>query len=301
MAKPKLIVIVGPTASGKTDLAIKIAKQFDGEVISADSRMVYRGMDIGTAKPEGKRGESYMINGVPHWGIDILEPDEDFTAANFKKYADQTIKEIIERGHVPILAGGTGLYVSAVVDNLTFTEVPPNEDLRQKLEALTNDELLARISEKDPKTAETIDAANRRRLIRALEIIETTGEPLAKQQRKGKSKYEVLEIAIDLPREELYERIDQRVDRLIATGLVDEVRGLKEQYGCEINAMTGIGYRQICAFLQGFIKLKDAIELLKRDTRHYAKRQMTWFRRDDRIKGISSDNQALELVKNFLR
>lgn len=327
--KPKLIAIVGPTASGKTDLAINIAKQVDGEVISADSRTVYRKMDIGTAKPEGvahkaadltqkqveEKGirakdldisitdlfteKAFEVEGVPHWGINIVDPNQDFTAADFKKYADEKIHDIINRGKVPILAGGTGLYVSAVIDNLTFTDVKPDEQLRKELQDLSNVELIDRMRQVDPEGVEQIDTTNRRRLLRAVEIVESTNQRLSDQQRKGEPMYEVLTIGIETEREELYKRIDDRVDVMIAKGLVDEVRALKEEYGCEINSLTGIGYRQICAFLTGHIKLRDAIELIKRDSRHYAKRQLTWFRRDNRIKWVKSREEALELVEEF--
>lgn len=330
MALPKIIVIVGPTASGKSDLAVKIAKRVHGEVIQADSRTIYRKMDIGTAKPEGERkraadvsledivgqgihakhpevkiGDLFtekplMVDGIPHWGIDIANPDEDFTTAQFKAYAEKKIFDILDRGKVPILAGGTGLYVSAVVDNLKFTDAPPNLELRKELDGLSNEQLEARLRETDPDAADNIDDANRRRLLRAIEIVESTGKSLASQQRKGDRKFDALMLGIDVDRQKLYEHIDMRVDKMIAGGLIDEVRGLKNEYGCEVNAMTGIGYRQICAFLDGYMKLRDAIEVLKRDTRHYAKRQMTWFRRDARIKWVGSSEQAMGLVEEFL-
>lgn len=319
MPLQKLIVIVGPTASGKTALALELAKQFGGELISADSRTVYMGMNIGTAKPEGVlrpianeygtgpmdiknlvTEQPIMVEDIPHWGLDLVAPDEEFTVSDFKKYCELKIAEINDRGSLPILVGGTGLYVRAVVDNLSLTETPPNETLRAELEKLTNSELLERIEKQDPETAETIDSMNRRRLVRALEIIETTGAPLSVSQTKGESKYDLLEIGLDVDREVLMGRIDERVDMMIAGGLIDEVRKLKEKYGCDGQAMTGIGYRQICQFLQGYIKLREAIELLKHDSRAYAKRQLTWFRRDDRIHWIKKSGEAIKLVEDFL-
>lgn len=320
MSKPKLIVIAGPTASGKTDYAIAIAKKFQGEVISADSRTIFQEMNIGTAKPYSdtppyKGGASggqsvgihvlfadkpLLVEGIPHWGFDLVSPNESFTVADFKVYADKKIQEIIKRGKLPILAGGTGLYIKAVVDNLSFTETPPNEELRQSLEKLSNEELLARISDKDSETAETIDTANRRRLLRAVEVIESTGKPLREQQTAGKQKYDALLLGIQVDRDVLNERIDLRVDQMIGTGLVDEVRVLKEKYDCEVNAMTGIGYRQICAFLSGYMKLSDAIEVIKQDTRHYAKRQLTWFRADERIQWVCSVDEAIDLADKFI-
>lgn len=316
MKKQKLIVIVGPTASGKTSAAIEVAKEFNGEIICADSRTIYREMNIGTAKPKYDKDNNIetnkseilslfldkpiMVEGVAHWGFDLVNPDESFTVADFKTYADSKIKEIIKREKLPILVGGTGLYVSAVVDNLSFSEVPPNFTLRHELENNDNSELLERIRVIDPETAETIDSSNRRRLLRAVEIVETTGEPISKQQIKGKSKYDILIIGMDIERDILYERIEDRVDAMIVEGLVDEVRMLRDKYGCEVNSMTGIGYRQICAFLDGYMKLRDAIDLLKRDTRHYAKRQMTWFKRDTRIIWLKDLDQILSSVREFI-
>jgi tRNA dimethylallyltransferase len=318
MPLPKLLVIVGPTASGKTALALSLARQFGGELIAADSRTVYRGMDIGTAKPVGvpqpiknERGSGPMdiknlvaeqpiiVEGVAHWGLDLVAPDEEFTVSDFKKYCQAKITEIVARGRLPILVGGTGLYIRAVVDNLSLTETPPNLELRGELEQLTNAELIERLEVKDPDTLETIDVLNRRRLVRALEIVETTRQPLAASQTKGEPKYDLLEIGCEVERDELMRRIDERVDGMVASGLVNEVRALKEKYGCDGQAMTGIGYRQICQFLQGYVTLRDGIELLKRDSRAYAKRQLTWFRRDERIHWIKERQEAINLVANF--
>lgn len=316
----KLLVIVGPTASGKTGLSLELAKEFDGEIIAADSRTVYRGMDIGTAKSVGKiagaaGGEwgsgigniknlfaekPYVVDGVPHWGINLVDPDEDFTASDFKEYAEKKIQEITDRGHLPMLVGGTGLYVNAVINNLSFTQVPPNPALREKLEEMTNEVLLGLIQEKDPDTAETIDAANRRRLVRALEIIEGSGKTLKEMQQKGPSKYDLCYMGLAVDRDELNRRIDSRVDEMVASGLVNEVRSLKEQYGSDAVAMTGIGYRQICAFLLGQMKLADAIDLVKRDTRQYAKRQMTWFKRDERIRWLQHPQEARPIVEQWV-
>lgn len=317
MKKPKIIVIVGPTASGKTDLSLRLARQLNGEIITADSRTLYRGMNIGTAKPAGRQASSastqfrnwkisdlfvqqpFMVEDIPHWGIDIINPDQTFSVADFKAYAEERIADIISRDKLPIIVGGTGLYVNAVVDNWSLTEVKENLQLRSELEKLSSERLILRLELIYKEAVSTIDTANRRRLIRAIEIVETTGKTLAENQNKGEAKYEVLMLGMKIDREVLNERIDYRVDKMIAEGLVDEVRGLKNTYGCEINAMTGIGYRQICAFLDGYIKLRDAIELLKRDTHHYAKRQLTWFKRDVRINWITEYEEVNELLKKF--
>ena len=323
--RTKIVVVVGSTASGKTQLGIDLAKRFDGEVISVDSRLVYKGMDIGTAKPNGEwkmQGEKWqlghglpmalMVDGVPHWGIDLVEPDMEYNVADFKKYADEKIKEIERRGSLPILVGGTGLWVRAVVDNLSLTETPPNWELRAKLETRSPDDLFAEYKRLDPDGAELIDRQNKRRVVRALEVTLSTNKPFSQQVQRGNGRYDVLELGIAVERDTLNERINLRVDEMVAMGLVNEVRGLRDRYGCASEAMTGIGYRQICRWLasksrmgaedQGpmqLISLADAIEEIKKATRTYAKRQMTWFKRDDRIRWIRSSEEAFDLVTRF--
>jgi tRNA dimethylallyltransferase len=317
MSLPKLIAIVGPTASGKTALGIEIAKMIGGEVVSVDSRMIFTGMDVGTAKPEGewKTGEisiggridqlfgarkEFFVEDVPHWGIDLVEPDQEYSVADFKKYAEQKIKEILKRGHVPIFVGGTGMWLSAVIDNLDLSSTPSDEKLRAQLEEKSIGDLYHEYKQLDPIGAKTIDRENKRRVLRALEVSMLTGKPFSQLQTRGPQKYDVLQIGLSIERETLNERINWRVDEMIAKGLVNEVRSLKEKYGCEIDAMTGIGYRQICEFLDGRSSLKDAMEEIKKDTRHYAKRQMTWFKRDARIQWIANRQEATTLVESFL-
>lgn len=317
--KEKIIAIVGPTASGKTGLGITLAKQFDGEVISVDSRQVYKGMDIGTAKPNGKWSESeiekggdidqlfgarksFSVDGVVHWGIDLVSPNEDYSAAQFKEYAQNKIKEIVQRGHLPIIVGGTGMWLRALIENFDLAATPSDPKLRQELESQRLGDLYHEYKQLDPEGAVTIDKSNKRRGVRALEVTKLTGQPFSKMKSSQEPLYDVLEIGLRVDRKDLYGRIDNRVDEMIGTGLVDEVRSLKDKYGCEIDAMTGIGYRQVCEFLSGEEKLADAIEHIKRDTRHYAKRQMTWFKRNERIQWIEPDDteRAGELVKIFL-
>ena len=320
---PKLIAIVGPTASGKTALGIEVAKLVGGEVISVDSRMIYRGMNVGTAKPEEDHievveddedkpfvpssinilfggGKDFLVEGIPHWGIDLVNPDEDYSVAQFKTYAEKKISEILKRGRVPILVGGTGMWLSAIVDNLDLSSTPSDEALRQELETRPISDLFAEYKRLDPVGAETIDRENKRRVLRALEVTKITGKPFSQLQTRGEPKYDVLQIGLNVDREVLNERINDRVDEMIGRELVTEVRRLKETYGCAIDAMTGIGYRQVCEFLDGRSSLKDAIEQIKIDSRHYAKRQMTWFKRDLRIHWIQKSGETHELVKDFL-
>ena len=306
---PKIVAIVGCTASGKTDLAIHLAKAFNGEVICVDSRTIYRGMDIGTAKPTGERvmqgtwqiGDVPLtVDGVPHWGIDLVDPDADYSIADFKMYAEKKIAEIVKRGKLPILVGGTGLWIDVIVDNLELPEVPPDTALREALETKSTEDLFDQYVQLDPLGGEQIDRFNKRRLIRALEVTLKSGKPFSQMKSRGPSKYDAVKIGLEVEREELRRRIDVRVDKMIAEGLVDEVRKLKEDYEGDLPAMTGIGYRQICFFLNGKANLAAAIEDIKKDTWDYAKRQMTWFRRDMRISWISSTEQAMDLARKFL-
>lgn len=294
--KPKIVVVLGPTASGKTSLGVELAKEFNGEIISVDSRQIYIGMDIGTAKE---------VTPVPQWGIDLVNPDQEMTAAEFKEYADQKILEIVERGKLPILVGGTGFWIQAIIENLEIPAVEPDPALRSDLETKTVTELFEQYQELDPAGAEIIDSNNKLRLIRALEVSLKTGQPFSEQQSKGEPKYDVLEIGIGHDREVLYERINDRAQLMVDQGLVEEVRGLREKYGCAALAMTGIGYRQVCDYLKNVgtrhtLSLQDTIEQITKDTRHYAKRQLTWFRRDQKINWVEDVDQAKDLVTRFL-
>ena len=316
MALPKILAVIGPTASGKTDVGIVLARAFGGEVIAADSRTVYRGMDIGTAKPEAQAAapsaltatdfkemmqeKPRMISDIPHWGFDLRDPDETFTAAEYQAYADQKIGAIRHRFNQPILVGGTGLYIRAVIDRPSFAEVPPDPGLRLELAQKSNEELVEEVAERDPDTASTIDVHNRRRLERAIEILRATGKRMADSRQFDEPKYDALQIGIDVDRDALYARIDARVDAMIAQGLVDEVRSLRARYGDAAPGMTGIGYRQICAFLRNEISLKDAIIAIKSDSRHYAKRQLTWFQRDERIVWVKTVDAAVQKAADFL-
>jgi tRNA dimethylallyltransferase len=244
----------------------------------------------------------YSVEGIPHWGLDLVDPDEEFSVSQFKTYAKERIADMHRRGKLPIVVGGTGMWIWALVDNLTLTDTPPNPELRAKLEARSLDDLFSEYKQLDPDGAEVIDRDNKRRVVRALEVTLATGKPFSAQMKKGKPLYEALQIGIEVSRDELFRRADDRVVEMVAHGLIDEVRSLKTKYGCEVNAMSGIGYRQICFFLDNKANLPAAIEDTKRATRAYAKRQLTWFRRDDRIIWIANDlGTAADLVDTFCR
>ncbi len=310
--KPKIIAVVGPTASGKSALGLELARRLNGEILCVDSRTVYRGMDIGTAKPVGERPEAsaasiktmfaekpLVVEGVPHWGLNLVEPDEEYSVAEFKAYAEKKIAEILKRKHLPILVGGTGLWMDAVVQNLDIPEVKANPALRAELDVRTVEDLFAEYEALDPNGALEIDRHNKRRLVRAIEVCRETGRPFSELRQKGEENYDCLWLGLEVPRDELNRRIDERVDVMIAHKLVDEVRALKERFGCEIPSMSGIGYRQVCWFLDGYQSLKDAIEDVKTDTKQFAKRQMTWFKRNKNIRWVADVDAAVALALEF--
>lgn len=272
-----LIAIVGPTGVGKTALSIRLAEEFQGEIVSADSRQVYRGMDIGTAKPDEAEQRR-----VPHHLLDLVAPGEPFTLAQYQQLAYRVIAEINRRGRVPFVVGGSGLYVRAVLEGLTIPRVPPNHGRRAELERADTVDLYQQLQRIDPRAAERIDPRNKRRVIRALEVSETAGEPITSLQTHRAPPYRILRIGLTLPRPLLYDRINARVDRMLVAGLVDEVRGLmKRGYELDTPAMSGLGYRQIASFVRGEATLDEAVRLLKRDTRRFVHHQYSWFRLDD--------------------
>lgn len=306
---PRLIAVVGPTASGKTDLAIGLAKRFKGEIISADSRQFYRGTEIGSDIPSGKwkvkggkwgKRKVYVVRGIPHYLLAFLPPSKTFTAAQFKDHVIRISRDIAKRGHIPILAGGTGLFIRTVVDNFTIPEVPPNAAFRKRMEKKTTAALYAELKKKDPVYAARIPENNRRYAIRALEVMAATGKPFSAAQGKGEPLFDVLQIGIKRPREELYRRINARVGLQMKRGLLAEARKLGKKHGWSVPAMTGLGHRQLREHLEGNMTLAEAVERIKTDTRHYAKRQMTWFRRDKRIRWVKNAAEAEKLVAKFL-
>lgn len=284
---PKIICIVGPTASGKTALGIFLAKKFNGEIVNADSRQVYKELDIATAKPacdvkDHKKNE-YISKGVVHHLVDCIKPSERFTLSDFKKQANLAIADILSRGKLPVVVGGTGLYIWSLVDNLDIPKVEQNTKLRNSFDSKSLDELVKLLKNIDPETVKKIDLKNRRRVLRALEVAISSGESFVSQTTKSLPLYNTLQIGIKCSREKLYQNINNRIDQQMHAGLIEETKKLVKKYPCDLPSMSSIGYKQIGNYLRGEMSLEDAVELFKRDTRRYGKRQETWFKRDKRI------------------
>ncbi|MFW0862473.1 MAG: tRNA (adenosine(37)-N6)-dimethylallyltransferase MiaA [Candidatus Komeilibacteria bacterium] len=292
----KLIVILGPTASGKTGLAIKLAQKYNGEIISSDSRQIYKNMTIGTAKPTKDETEA-----IKHHLIDCTKPDHNFTLAEFIKKANKAIKSIQRRGKIPFLVGGTGLYISSIVDNYDLPKGKIDLGLRKRLESKSKKELLEYLEELDPDTANTIDKENPRRLIRALEYVIINKKSFANNQKTNNSPYDILQIGINLKQPELNKRIEQRTNQMIEQGLVKETQKLIDKYDNTLPSLNTIGYQEIIQYINNEIDLNQAVDLIKTHTRQYAKRQMTWFKRDKRINWIEFQWQADSLVNKFLK
>lgn len=295
-----LLVLVGPTAVGKTALSLELARRFDGEIVSADSRLFYRGLDIGTAKPAAAERAA-----VPHHLIDVCEPTETLSLGQYQRMAYRTIDDIHSRGRLPILAGGTGQYVWAVVEGWGIPEVAPQPALRAALERLGDGEPGRWLAALDPTAARRIDPRNVRRVIRALEVALVTGRPISELQRKSPPLYDIRVVGLWRDRGSLYERIDARVDAMMAGGLLDEVRRLRDAgYGRDLPSMSGLGYRQLMAHLAGDMSLDEAVERVKYETHRFARQQATWFRRDDpRISWIDLDDAgdaAAVIVEEWL-
>jgi len=294
--KNPIIVIIGPTASGKTALSIDLAKKFNGEIVNADSQNVYREMDIGTAKPTIEEQQE-----VPHHMLDIVDPSQEFNVAIYKRLALEAIAEISKRRKIPFLVGGTGLYIDALIYNYHIPEVKPDAKLRAELSLKDNDELAVILDELDTEAAGIIDPNNRRRVIRAIEIIQASGQPLlAMRSREGKPE-NVLMLGLDFfKREELYERINMRVDQMFEEGFLEEVKELIDNYPWEIPGFNALGYRQLVLYFKKEIDLPMAMEAIKKETRNYAKRQMTWFKRNGDINWVTDEREAERKVREFL-
>lgn len=277
--KPKVIAIVGATASGKTAYSVELAKQIDAEIISCDSRLVYKGFDIGTAKPS-KEEQS----GIPHYMIDIVEPEFEYSAGLYKQQAKEKINEILAKGKTPIITGGTGLYIDILLKNYDLPQIEADKKLREELKNFETSEIYSILEKLDKPGAETIDKNDRKKLIRAIEIVKKTGKQLNNVRSIGESEYEIEWLGRNFDRETLYSRIDKRVDIMIESGLVEETKKLLNRHGRIPNLINTIGYREILGYIDNLYSLDEACNLLKKNTRNYAKRQLTWFRKNESIK-----------------
>ena len=299
MEKKPLIVLTGPTAAGKNGLSIELAKRINGAIISADSMQVYRHMDIGSAKITKEE-----MDGIPHYLIDVLEPYEEFSVHLFKQMAEKALEEIYAKGLIPIIVGGTGFYIQALLYDIQFTDTDTDTEYREKMEALAEQNgpqwIHDRLREVDPEAAEQIHANNVKRVIRALEYFHQTGQKISKhnaEERQRTSPYCHVYFVLNRDRAELYRRIDLRVDIMLENGLIDEVKKLKEMgYTRDMVAMKGLGYKEMLDHLGGEISLDEAIYRIKRDTRHFAKRQLTWFRRERDVTWVELDGRAFDEV-----
>lgn len=295
--KPRVIVIVGPTASGKTSASIKLAKKIDGEIISADSMQIYKEMNIGTAKPTLEE-----MDGIKHYMFDVVAPDETFNVTKYVEKALECVKKIVSNGKTPIIVGGTGLYVSTLINGIEFCEVNEDTNYRREMAELAKEkgnhylhEMLEKI---DPEAAKTIDANNVRRVIRALEIYKVTGKTktLLDKESCKEVPFDYKLYGIETDREVLYSRINKRVDKMLEDGLIDEVKALLEKYTFSPTAIQGLGYKEVKEYLCGKLSYDEMVEKLKMETRRYAKRQMTWFRREKTITWCKLD----EIVDRIL-
>ncbi|WP_019227017.1 tRNA (adenosine(37)-N6)-dimethylallyltransferase MiaA [Sedimentibacter sp. B4] len=304
----KIIVIVGPTAVGKTYVSIELAKKLGTEIISADSMQIYKGMDVGTAKIKTEE-----MQGIKHHMIDLIYPDENYSVSDFKREAEKNIDEMISRGKVPVIVGGSGLYVNSLIYDLDFSNAKSNEKLRDYYtyyhKEHGEDALYEKLKKIDPESAEKIHKNNVKRVIRALEVYDLTGRKFSETNtdiRKKSSKYDFILIGLSMDRKILYERINQRVDKMINEGLVEEVKSLIDK-GFEKNliSMQAIGYKEIIEFLEGNITFEEAVNILKQNTRHFAKRQFTWFLKDENVKwfdieDVNKIDASLENIYDYL-
>lgn len=307
MDKQFVVVICGPTASGKTALSVEIAKELDAEIISADSMQIYKGMDIATAKPSMEERQ-----GIPHYLMDFLDPADSFSVADYVRLAHEKIKDISSRNKLPVIVGGTGLYISSLINNIRFEESECDYAYREELRLLAKEKgngyLLGMLREIDPITAATLHENNLSRVIRALEVHKVTGKTMAQTQEESRlepSPYEPCMIALDYDRDQLYDRINRRVDIMLDNGLLEEAREFYSHEGYP-TAAQAIGYKELLPYLKGEKELSECVEHLKQETRKYAKRQLTWFRKDERIHWIKVNNnttlkEILENAKKYIK
>ena len=305
--KPKIICIVGPTASGKTALSIELAKQVNGEIISSDSMQIYKDMNIGTAKVTKEE-----MQGIQHYLIDFVSPNERYSVSNFKKDAENAIEEILMKGKVPIIAGGTGLYIDSLIYGIEYPEMELDKEYRNFLmKCAETEEGLKKIWKEakkvDEEAVKKISPNDKKRIIRILEIYQATGKNKTEQERLSRIngiKYDFKVFAMDMNREKLYERINRRVDLMLEQGLVEEVKALKEKYECFPTAMQGLGYKEVVQYLRNEDTYEEMVEKIKQETRRYAKRQMTWFRKNKQTTWLKAEsgmqnniNIILEVMK----
>ena len=301
--KQKLLIIAGPTGVGKTELSIKLAKLLNGEVISADSMQIYKYMDIGSAKVTKDE-----MQGVKHHMIDVVLPSENFTVVDYKNMAEKEIKNVIEQNKLPIIVGGTGLYINSLTCNMNFTEAESDIEYRKYLEDLANEKgneyVHNLLKEIDPISYEKIHANNLKRVIRALEVYKVSGKPFSSfndLETFYKSKYDIYYYVLNMNRDKLYDRINIRVDKMFSNGLLEECKNLKELgYNTTMQSMQGIGYKEVLYYLDNKITLEEAREMIKQGSRNYAKRQLTWFRKDPRVKFINKDIYSEEAILNLI-
>jgi tRNA dimethylallyltransferase len=306
-ALPRVVFVVGPTSSGKTALGIRLAKLLKGEVINADARQVYREVSIGTGKPKGRRTRVgsrgvYMVEGIPHYLMDFLAPDKPYSVAEWCEAALKAIRGITKRGKVPIVVGGTGLYVSALLDNYQFPRVEAQPAMREALASKSLEDLVRALLVADPGASGVVDLKNKRRVIRALEVVTFSGMKFSEARGKADPLVEGFQVAIKHSPEDLYRRMEQTIDQMVEDGLFDEVKRLMAR-GIPLSApaMTSIGYPDLVRALKGELTREQAIALLKRRTRQYTKRQITWFKRDQRIHWAKDEDDAIKTVKKWVK
>jgi len=303
---PKIICILGVTAAGKSDLALSLAKKFNGEIISADSRQIYKELNIGTAKPIGRwltigQQRVFMVGTIPHHLVDLVDPKEDFTLSDYKILAIQKIDEVLARGKTPFLVGGTALYLKAVLENWGLPQVQADLILRRELARKDSAELYNELQKKDPEAAQITGPYNTRRIIRALEVIYQTAKKFSEQRQKGPALFDALKIGLAVPKAELQTRIANRTGHMIKQGLIDEVRGLNRNHAWNSPAMQSIGYREFKEFFENKKNLIQVQEQIAKNTLGYTRRQMTWFKKDKNIHWVSSETEAENLVSSFLK